>query len=201
MACLLVSASVFGQDLYVRWASHWSDEDHDCQDTRQEVLIEESLVPVTFKTEKNCKVATGRWYSAYTNSYIDGSPSLLDIDHLVPLKEAYQSGGWEWSKEKKEKYYNYLRSPHHLIAVDRSSNRSKGARSPDKWLPPNKKHHCRYAVEWMMIKMEWELAFRDEEKEALKEILIKCLATPDSIRQELELTDTNLEEDEIEETQ
>ena len=67
---------------------HWIDEDGDCQDARQEVLIEESLTPVTFETDRECRVASGRWYGAFTGVYT-GDPGDLDIDHMVPLKNAH----------------------------------------------------------------------------------------------------------------
>lgn len=170
------SSASFG--LYVRWASHWSDVDKDCQDTRQEVLIEESLIPVTFKTDKKCKVASGLWKCKYTGNFYS-SPKDLDIDHFVPLKEAWRSGGWEWEKDRKKSYYNYLRAPEHLIAVDRGSNRSKKDKAPDKWLPPNEDFHCEYAVRWLMIKHQWDLSLRDEEKKTIGNIIMtKCLNQP-----------------------
>ena len=71
---------------------HWIDEDGDCQDARQETLIQESLVEVTFESGKKCRVAMGRWYGVFTGTYIE-APEDLDIDHLVPLKNAHESGG------------------------------------------------------------------------------------------------------------
>lgn len=70
---------------------HWIDEDGDCQDARQEVLISESLVEGSFESERKCRVASGRWYGAFTGSYVE-VPGDLDIDHLVPLKSAHNSG-------------------------------------------------------------------------------------------------------------
>ena len=106
---------------------HWTDEDGDCQDARQEVLIAESLVAVTFETDRECEVASGRWFAAFTGTTV-GDPGDLDVDHLVPLKNAHNSGAAHWSPERKEEYANYLADPDHLIAVTRGANRSKGAR-------------------------------------------------------------------------
>ena len=72
---------------------HWIDADGDCQNTRHEVLLEESLELVTYKDQGNCKVATGLWRGPYTGELIRDA-SKLDIDHLVPLKEAHESGGF-----------------------------------------------------------------------------------------------------------
>ena len=62
---------------------HWTDEDDDCQDARQEALIAESTVPVTFKSDEQCRVVTGRWVGPYTGTEVD-EPGKLDIDHMVP---------------------------------------------------------------------------------------------------------------------
>ena len=113
---------------------HWVDEDGDCQDARQEVLVAESLVSVTFETDRQCRVETGRWFGAFTGVYVE-DPGDLDIDHLVPLKNAHLSGGWAWSPEMKEEYANYLEEGNHLIALSSRHNRSKGARGPKEWAP------------------------------------------------------------------
>ena len=95
---------------------HWTDEDGDCQDARQEALISESLVEATFESERECRVATDRWYGAFVGIYVE-APGDFDIDHLVPLKNAHDSGGWAWSSDRKQEYANYLVDPDHLIAV------------------------------------------------------------------------------------
>ena len=84
---------------------HWIDEDRDCQNTRHEVLIEESLKAVTFKSDKQSQVATGEWLAPFTGDTVtDGTK--LDVDHKVPLKNAHDSGGWAWDKDKKAVYAN-----------------------------------------------------------------------------------------------
>jgi hypothetical protein len=120
----------------------WKDADKDCQDTRQEVLIAESLEPVVLD-ERGCKVLAGRWRCPYTgNEY--SLPTALDIDHVVAVAEAHEFGGHSWDKAKKSAYFNDLSNPNHLIAVDRSANRSKGARGPEDWLPTNAAYRCEY---------------------------------------------------------
>ena len=115
---------------------HWIDEDRDCQNTRNEVLIQESLDPVSFKSKKGCKVLSGRWFGSFTGKTFN-NPKQLDIDHLVPLKEAHDSGAHAWSKSRKREYANDMSHPDHLIAVSSRANRSKGAKDPSEWLPPD----------------------------------------------------------------
>ena len=77
----------------------WRDADHDCQDARQEVLIAESLVPPTLD-DAGCRVVSGLWYGLFSGQAFT-DPSKLDIDHLVPLKEAHQSGGHAWTRDRR----------------------------------------------------------------------------------------------------
>ena len=102
----------------------------------------------------------------------------LDIDHLVPLAEAFYSGGWRWSKAKKNEYYNYLSDPRHLIAITRSENRSKGSRGPDEWVPKNVSYLCDYAYSWARINTRWGLTVTDGELTALRRLLEPCEHEP-----------------------
>ena len=165
---------------------HWIDEDGDCQDARQEVLVEESLVEVTFETDRKCRVETGRWYGAFTGVYAD-DPGDLDIDHMVPLKNAHLSGAWAWNPAMKEEYANYLGEENHLIAVTASANRSKGAKGPEEWGPPELGYWCQYATDWAEIKEWWELTMTKVESEIVMDMLGTCENPPDvDVREALE---------------
>lgn len=153
--------------------NHWTDADRDCQYARNEVLIEESLSTVTFSTGDRCRVATGRWLASYTNTVVT-DPGKIDIDHMVPLDNAHQSGAWQWSAERKELYANYLDDPQHLIAVTASANRSKGARAPDTWKPKDQSYWCQYAIDWVSIKNTWHLTVTEPEYDALAVMLATC---------------------------
>ena len=72
---------------------HWIDSDSDCQDTRHEILIRESLATVTFRTASQCRVLTGKWYGPFLGNFFTKS-SDLDLDHIIPLKWAHIHGGW-----------------------------------------------------------------------------------------------------------
>ena len=149
---------------------HWIDADKNCLNTRHEVLKEESLISVHIK---NCKVIMGKWYDPYTHKYFH-NPQKLDIDHFVPLKEAYLSGGSAWSPIQKQIFANDLKNKIALIAVNRSSNRSKGARDPSEWLPPNKSFHCEYIRRWKRIKAIYKLGMDKKEKRFVYQKLSEC---------------------------
>jgi hypothetical protein len=151
---------------------HWIDEDRDCQDTRQEVLISESIELVMLD-ERGCKVISGLWNDPFTgNIYTD--PSDLDIDHMIPLKEVHVSGGYDWSAARREQYANDISNPDVLIAVNRSANRSKGARDVAHWLPTNEAFSCEYVRRWVAVKEAWGLTMDDVETERVLSLLGDC---------------------------
>lgn len=150
---------------------HWTDEDGDCQDSRQEVLIRDSRVPVTFKTEKQCSVATGEWKDPYSTSVIT-NPTYVDIDHVVALRDAHESGGWQWSAEQRQAFANDLGQ---LTVSSRSTNRSKGARGPDEWLPPLPEFRCQYIDIWLAVKEKYELTMTETEAALVAYMKKTCL--------------------------
>ena len=152
---------------------HWIDADGDCQDTRQETLIAESSVPVTFKNGDSCRVASGRWTDPYTGEVVD-DPGKLDIDHVVPLANAHVSGGHSWSAERKEAYANSLAYRGHLEATTALANKKKGSKTPAEWQPPDRTYWCQYATDWAVIKREWRLTATDKEADALCKMLTTC---------------------------
>ena len=169
---------------------HWIDEDGDCQDARQEALIAESLTSVTYQSDRRCRVTTGQWSAPYTGTIVN-VPGDLDIDHLVPLANAHRSGAWQWSSDRKRQYANYLDDPQHLIAVTARANRSKGAKGPEDWQPPDQSYWCRYAVDWVTVKVSWELTATADEFDALSEMLESC-DTPHQLTQITPLEKPNL---------
>ena len=156
---------------------HWTDADRDCQDARNEVLIAESRTAVAYRTDGKCRVTTGEWLAPYSNTVVT-DPSKLDVDHIVPLGNAHDSGAWNWSANRREQYANYLDDPQHLIAVTASANRSKGARGPEEWKPDNRTYWCQYAVDWIAIKYSWALTVTQGEHDALAEMLNTCPNRP-----------------------
>lgn len=143
---------------------HWIDADGDGCDTREEVLAAESQVEVTYGT--GCAVAAGQWYSWYDGATWT-NPSDVDIDHLVPLQEAWQSGAWHWAPELRTAYANDLDHLHSLEAVTDNVNQSKGAQDPSSWQPALEQ--CRYATDWISVKWRWNLSADADERATLAE--------------------------------
>ena len=161
----------YDRDLY----GSWIDADGDCQNTRQEVLIAESLIPVRFDS-RGCRVVSGRWLDPFTAQTFT-NPSDLDIDHFIPLAEAHRSGADRWPPELRRQFANDLSWPGGLIAVSASANRSKGARDPAGWMPPNESFHCEYVKNWIITKAYWGLSMDDAEKRTVYSILGQCGST------------------------
>jgi hypothetical protein len=135
---------------------HWVDLDHDCQDARTEAFIRLSSTPVQFKRKEGCSVSQGTFYGAYTNKTYSIARDL-DLDHVVPLGDAHETGGYAWSREKRRAFAN---DPLNLIPVNLSENRSKGKRSPMEYMPPYKPYHCEYLSRWIEIKQKYGLEIR-----------------------------------------
>lgn len=157
----------YNRDFFV----HWIDANGNGCDTREEVLIAESKVKATLGS--GCKVLTGRWYSAYDNLTI-AIPGSLDIDHFVPLHEAWESGASHWTSAQRQDYANDLGFAGSLIAVSAASNRSKSDQDPATWIPTYKPFDCAYVENWVLVKYRWSLSIDAAEKSALDSQLSKC---------------------------
>ena len=105
-------------------------------------------------------------------------PGDLDVDHMVPLANAHRSGASGWPADLKEDYANDLIYDGHLIAVKAGANRSKGARGPEEWMPPDQTYWCQYAIDWIVIKDTWSLTATQPEVSALEDILETCDSPP-----------------------
>jgi hypothetical protein len=134
------------------------------------VLIDESFAPVAFD---GCRVVSGQWLGLYTGTVVTDASSL-DVDHMVPLANAHSSGGWAWDAARKQAFANDRNDADHLIAVTASANRSKGAKGPEDWRPPDESYWCEYATDWARIKDTWDLSVTSAELVALRDMLGSC---------------------------
>lgn len=140
----------------------------DCYNTRAEALIRDAdKGSVKFNPANPCQVKRGVWHDPYTGT-VYKLASAIQIDHVVPLKNAYMSGAHAWTFEQRCHYANYLDSPIHLRSVSAHENMSKGDSGPDEYIPPDGSFTCEYLTDWMMIKATWNLDFTREEKDAIE---------------------------------
>jgi len=149
---------------------HWNDVDRDCQNARAEVLKAESRVA----TNGGCTVKYGNWFSSYDGLTLKYA-SDVDIDHMVPLAEAWDSGARVWTAGKRQAYANDLTDPRALIAVSDTSNQSKSDNDPNHWLPA--RNVCNYVKQWVIVKTRWALTVDQAEKSFLYSTAYKCPRT------------------------
>jgi hypothetical protein len=156
----------YDRDLF----KHWVDSDGDCQDTREEVLVAESKIPLS-----GCTVTSGEWFSYYDRETWT-APGDVDIDHVVALGEAWDSGAWDWTDETRERYANDLGDPRSLVAVTDNVNQSKSDRDPAEWTPEFS--ICVYVRQWTAVKLRWRLRVDPTERAALVALADNCRNKP-----------------------
>jgi hypothetical protein len=145
-----------------------SPQDGDCRNTRALVLVRDSEGPVTMKSN-GCTVATGRWSDPYSGQdYTDAGD--IQIDHVVPLKNAYISGADKWNQKRRCLYANFMGNPFHLMPVLGSENMRKSDGSPERYMPPNTAFACQYLANWLKIKLIWQLELSNSEKAAIENL-------------------------------
>ena len=151
---------------------HWIDTDKDGCNTRYEVLIAEAIVKP--KVGAGCYLTGGKWRSPYDGKVFT-NPTGLDIDHMVPLAEAWRSGAWAWNAAQRMDFANDLEDSRSLLAVTASLNRSKGDRDVAAWLPL--KAQCNYISNWIAVKWRFDLTVDPIEGEFLKAKIAACKIT------------------------
>lgn len=152
---------------------HWIDADSNRCDTRREVLAIESQKQTACKT-----LSGGSWVSVYDSAKTTNSSSF-DVDHMVPLKEAWESGAYAWDSTTRTNFANDLAYEHSLIAVSAKSNRSKSDRDPNNWMPPATAFQCQYVGRWIAVKYRWSLSVDPTEKSFLESKVASCGSASD----------------------
>lgn len=139
--------------------------------TRELVLIDESLVEP--EVDAKCRTTKGQWRSFYDGAVIT-DPADLEIDHFVPLADAWRSGAAGWTPDRRLAFANDRTSPDTLIAVTGTTNTSKGDSTPDQWLPADPATWCTYGQMWVRVKAAWDLSVTQPEKDRLTALLAAC---------------------------
>ncbi|GGU11452.1 HNH endonuclease family protein [Streptomyces lateritius] len=146
---------------------HWNTglDPADGCNTRAEVLLAEATEAPAVAT--GCKVGEGEWLSYYDEQEVT-DPAKLDIDHMVPLAEAWDSGASAWDTKRREAYANDQDAATSLVAVTARTNRQKADQDPATWMPPAPGVTCRYLAEWTATKLRWGLTADQAEIDAIK---------------------------------
>lgn len=156
--------SLFGQSIpdFDRHAwPHWMDADRDGEDTRQEVLGRDSLVPVTRNDRGS--ITHGLWCCPYTGRVITEARKV-DVDHVIALGEAHRMGGHAWDTERRRQFANDFDN---LWATHRSANRAKSDNDAFSGMPPNIAMWGRYMIVRERVAEKYGLVFSAAEKHAV----------------------------------
>lgn len=148
---------------------HWLDVDGDGCDAREQVLKRDA-VGLAQVDPFRCFVLEADWVSAYDGKKTSDRTEV-DIDHVVALKEAWDSGAWSWSESQRTAFANDTSDQRTLIAVSSSSNRSKSDKDPSNWLPSLRGYVCTYVSNWISVKARWNLSMDQSEWGRLNNLL------------------------------
>ncbi|MGW0760308.1 HNH endonuclease family protein [Streptomyces sp. NPDC002814] len=154
----------YNRDLF----PHWITQSGACN-TREVVLKRDGTNVVQ---DSSCAATSGRWASPYDGATWTAA-SDVDIDHLVPLAEAWDSGADSWTTSRRQSFANDLTRPQ-LIAVTDNVNQSKGDQDPATWMPSVSSYRCTYVRAWVQVKYYYDLSVDSAEKSALTNYLSGC---------------------------
>lgn len=147
---------------------HWHAVEGNCN-TREMVLKRDGE---DVEVGNDCAATSGSWYSPYDEETWTQT-SDVDIDHMVPLADAWRSGASSWTTDQREAFANDLDSPQ-LWAVTDNVNQSKGDKSPDEWKPPSQGEWCEYSRAYIHVKYLYDLTVNSAEEGALADMLATC---------------------------
>src|SRR3954454_1867724 len=182
LARLVVRPRPVGTEGYLRdaFGSAWVDTDDDGCNQRDDVLLRDAVRGTTrVQQQGSCDhdVLAGTWHDPYTGRTLRftdlknlSQAEAIQIDHVVPLAEAWVSGARTWSRDRREVFANDLGE---LLAVDGPTNMSKGDGDPASWRP-RKGYQCAYARRWVAVKLHYRLTVDASETAALAQMLDHC---------------------------
>ena len=158
------SSSGYSRDMF----PHWITISGTCN-TRETVLKRDGSNVVT---DSSCAATSGSWYSPYDGATWSAA-SDVDIDHMVPLADAWRTGASSWTTAQRQAFANDLSYPQ-LIAVTDNVNQSKGDQSPATWKPSRTAYWCTYAKMWIHVKYRYSLTINSTEEDELYRMLSYC---------------------------
>lgn len=153
----------------------WADVDNNGCDTRNDVLARD-MDRVLFRGGSHCVVDAGVLHDQFSGETVyfergEATSPLVQIDHLVPLSDAWFAGAWEWDPVEREEFAN---DPMNLLAVSGEANQDKGNQTADAWLPANPDYHCAYVARQVHVKYVWGLSVSASERQAMIDVLANC---------------------------
>ena len=162
-----------GYDREAQFGSPWTDEDHNGCDTRNDILVRDL---VAAKLEGACRVVSGILADPYTGGSIafvrgEQTSALVQIDHVVALSNAWQTGAAQISPERRVAFAN---DPLNLLAVDGATNSAKGDGDAATWLPPSTAYRCSYVSRQVAVKSAYSLWVTTAEHDAIARVLATC---------------------------
>lgn len=154
----------------------WSDVDHNGCDTRNDILTRDLTAIIYKPGTHNCLVLSGTLIDPYSGEKIEftrgvGSSLDVQIDHVVALSNAWQTGAFKLTYEKRLAFAN---DPMNLLAVQGRLNSQKGDGDAATWLPPLKTIRCAYVAQQIVVKAKYGLWVTPPEKAAMVSLLAKC---------------------------
>jgi len=154
----------------------WADPDGNGCDARNDVLARDLTNKVFGTGSDRCLVLSGTLTDPYSGKKIDfmrgqGTSTLVPIDHVVAVSDAWQKGAFKWDATKRINFYN---DPLNLMATQRSLNSQKKDGDAATWLPPLKSYRCAYVAQQIAVKAKYGIWVTKAEKEAMVRILSAC---------------------------
>jgi hypothetical protein len=150
----------------------WTDPDHNGCDARQDAIRAATTNRVMAGP---CKITQGDIRDRYTGrTYPHANPSAFDIDHVVALHDAWNSGASSWTRARRIAFAN---DPADLVLTTASANRSKGDQDPSQWAPASHDGACFYARTYRAIKLRWRLHTTPAQRAAIRRTLATCTGT------------------------
>lgn len=157
---------------------HWHDVNGSGCTARQDALLAQVIGFPQIDSFNPCFIVEGDWYSVYDGVLHQGAPGDVDVDHVVALAEAWDSGAWAWDQAMRRQFANDLDN---LLVVTAASNRTKGDRDVGQWRPPRRQAWCLTATITVRVKYRYDLSVDAAEAQALREMLATCSDTTASV--------------------